>query len=135
MNKTDQLMVEILQKCYSTISKRQELFICYAVTRAVRDIKEEYVVPVSRRRGGAFAHPASGTLQALSAQFRAIDNAGKRLKRYIIRVLQGTVYYDNWLYTRSANYRALLSVQRRRSATRAGRLAWINHMIQEIQNG
>lgn len=124
MNKTDQLMVEILQKCYSTISKRQELFICYAVTRAVRDLKEEY----------EFAHPPSGTLQALSARFNAVDKAGKRLKCYIIRVLQGT-YYDNWLYTRSAKYRALPSVQRRLTAARAGRLAWINHMIQEIQNG
>lgn len=125
MNKTDQLMVEILQKCYSTISERRELYVCYAVTRAVRDIKEEY----------EFAHPASGTLQALSAQFRAIDNAGKRLKRYIIRVLKGTVYYDTWLYEKSAIYRTLPSSQRRRNATRIGRLAWINHMIQEIQNG
>lgn len=52
-------------------------------------------------------------------------SVGEELRLYVMRALEGAVYYDNWLKRNGYHHNALSPHMRRQ-----GRLAWINWMIQ-----
>lgn len=117
--------ISLLHSVLARLERRRspDRYICTAICKALKDQSRARKRQLGYTNKYAFL-PSDDPLQV----------AARKLREYVMNGITGKhFYYHDWLEEKCPAYRALTNFEERKQAAHAGRIAWVKHMIAQLE--